>query len=1389
MNGWRIMRRAVRAALALAVCLLLPASAALAYGVVNQTATEGIALGSPQPAVIGTVGSQYGAQIDWGDNSGQQCLPFATGADCYVLGSGEGEAFPPYTVYGTHIYSEQDGCVLGTDGNCPHGYPFSDEPYRITLTELNSSGGATGPSYSGTATVTDAPLTGTAETPSTVIGVAAPVTVAHFSDADTSDTTASDYTATIYWGDGSAPETSAQIEQNNSMPGHPGFDVIGRHSYASPSPSGGYHVTVDVIDEPQRFTDSTVTVHSTVTATASGALPVLATEGQQFNGLVAQYCSTPQPVTSATIDWGDGTSGPASSIQTTTLAGSTCYQVSASHTYAEEHASLLPVVVTPDTASGAPAATGHATVIDAPLSVAVDSSALVSTSLIVPAQTVLAHATDANPGAPPCAANGPCDLSATIEWGDGSSSPGTVTPDPSGGLDVTAGSDHSYPGTGKYPLIVTMTDVGGASRGASGTYTVTPPPAAAAGCQASVPALGATRGLYGAPVKPGQHINWGISSDDRVLRFGELVICSQAPWIYRGSSPVAGTGGDAAGGGVFETSGQTTVNGLYLLTGLLTVDTGTATLSTPGQHGVQVYLEHDPQDPSGFSAVNGFLGYADMQSAPWQLQGQTLGYIPNSSTGLGQDVRLTGPATVRVTGLGTSAVDTHALLPSAFSLLAYSGGPVSSPITYTTGYQGLGPGVRPALRRGREIRATPAPTLAEAHVADAGCQYPSYLSPNALKSDDLFLGGIELHCAYLDIDTSTGNETGGGQFQVGTATVSGELRFQNGNFQSASGGVDGLNAPVFPGVTLNSIHFGVFLDPSRFHASAGLQVAGGLASLTGGTLAVFATNDHPYYYNQDEPITGQNDLPGTTSILQQGPITSTAVGIGGEFYPFGLPIDVHGYVLYEYPTYFEFGGQAHIGVGPVSADGYLQGQFWLPRAFDVEGGLNACFGICLGVKGLVSSRGMTACGDITINYLFGSTTYSAGFSDAWGQGPNIYIPPFSDSCDDHFGDYRVTGGAAHDAASGPLRFTIPRGQHAVMVKVPGSGDAPQVTITGPGGVSASTGAANRLTGGGQFGLLRVSAANTTYIAIAHPAAGTWTIAPQVGSAPVTGLEMADWIPSPSVHAAVSRQGHEFVLHYSIRPRPGQTVRFAELSRHVAHSLGTVSATHGTLRFTPAVGPGGLRTIDAYVSRDGVPTSTLAVARYRAPATGVAARPRHVVLTRRGAALLIRWTAASGAARAYRVVVIASDGRRLLFTRGVGTSSMIVPDFSQAGASVMVLGVGADGNQGPAAVAKLSPLAAPARVDGLRITRSGKRVRVSWRRAARAIAYRLALRVTGWNETVGLVLHSTSFSFTPARSNYTITASIRGQGAFQRLGPTTSVRLGAKPGGGRRRQAR
>jgi hypothetical protein len=132
-----------------------------------------------------------------------------------------------YSVTGSHTYTEE-----GT--------------FAITVTM--SASGASNTTANSSATVSDAALGAT--TPSAVIGKKGNVTLTTvFSDADPGGT-ASDYTATITWGDGST--STGIISASGSS-----FTATGGHTYAKHTT---YTVTVTIKDAGGSSVTKTLTI-------------------------------------------------------------------------------------------------------------------------------------------------------------------------------------------------------------------------------------------------------------------------------------------------------------------------------------------------------------------------------------------------------------------------------------------------------------------------------------------------------------------------------------------------------------------------------------------------------------------------------------------------------------------------------------------------------------------------------------------------------------------------------------------------------------------------------------------------------------------------------------------------------------------------------------------------------------------------------------------------------------------------------------------------------------------------------------------------------------------------------------------------------------------------
>jgi hypothetical protein len=195
--------------------------------------------------------------------------------------------------------------------------------------------------------------------------------------------------------------------------------------------------------------------------TAMGT-PVSATEGTALSGQVATFVDANSKALvadftggggSVIIDWGDGNQSSGTVTQPGGIG--TKFVITGSHTYAEDGSKSIMVTITDDGMATTSAST-TATIADAPLSISL------APIKINPGTTFtgqVATFLDANPTALFT------DFTASIVWGDGVTTTGTVAQPGGAGTAFIVSGSHTYalPPPNRHVVKVTVNDVGGST--------------------------------------------------------------------------------------------------------------------------------------------------------------------------------------------------------------------------------------------------------------------------------------------------------------------------------------------------------------------------------------------------------------------------------------------------------------------------------------------------------------------------------------------------------------------------------------------------------------------------------------------------------------------------------------------------------------------------------------------------------------------------------------------------------------------------------------------------------------------------------------------------------------------------------------------------------------
>lgn len=320
--------------------------------------------------------------------------------------------------------------------------------------------------------------------------------------------------------------------------------------------------------------------------------------------------------------------------------------------------------------------------------------------------------------------------------------------------------------------------------------------------------------------------------------------------------------------------------------------------------------------------------------------------------------------------------------------------------------------------------------------------------------------------------------------------------------------------------------------------------------------------------------------------------------------------------------------------------GWLQeGRFALSGKASVR-----VFGRSLGGgEAFISSRGLGGCYDgpgpdygFTVD--FSKDGLSAIDTMAWGCDFNGLLPTRQ----------------PRQAGSTTQRFVASQGSRGVLVRVRAVGGAPSVVLRG-GGREYVLPAGVGLIQLPELTALRDDENAVLWIVLNSPAAGAWTLDPLPGGLPLQNIETAEALPPPALRGRVRRLSRgRYELRWSSNAVRGQRVGFVERGPDgLVRSLTRSADARGRIRFRPAPGPAGVRTIVGAVELGGALRELRDVATLRLRAPVRPARPGRVRLRRSRGSVVVTWRGVRGAA-GYVVSLRLRDGRR--FERFVGARS-------------------------------------------------------------------------------------------------------------------------------------
>lgn len=487
-----------------------------------------------------------------------------------------------------------------------------------------------------------------------------------------------------------------------------------------------------------------------------------------------------------------------------------------------------------------------------------------------------------------------------------------------------------------------------------------------------------------------------------------------------------------------------------------------------------------------------------------------------------------------------------------------------------------------------------------------------------------------------------------------------------------------LGIPLFEGVDLERLGAGICFNPLKITGEVGV----GLMPVDGNDAVVLSG---ALTYIAGEPYTP------ATSTTAAIPAKPWNLNFKGEVEVFKQEVG-NGEIDVDQDGDFNFGVNLKYAIGSYvtltgGVSGWVQPQY---KLFDVNGRIMVAINVA-GVsgsaqaEGVVSSTGAAGCIGVSV---FGETI-SAGAGALWNQAPNVMFG----SCS--IGAYEAAQAASVAAAGGAKALTLPAGLRGIALRIAGTTGSPRVLISGPGGRRIESPAKAPLAlVKGKYLLMEDPTHKATDVLLVAPKPGRYTITSLTPGDSIASIGTGRVLPTFHGHGHVSGKGALRTLHLTYALPAGSKLGLVERGGHVVKTIAKdVHGTHCkqgghpmlcfTTKFAPAQGAGGVRNIEAEVSRGGLPLPPVVVARYKAPSLRLPSKPGKAQLVRHGSTVTIRWSRASASSR-YSVVATTSLGSQKRFALDGKCQAVKISDIPNGvGVHARIEGVRFDGIAGPA----------------------------------------------------------------------------------------------------------